>query len=285
MPADKVFLNGSIVPRAEALVSAFDRGLLYGDGFFETIRILRHRALLLDRHLARLRDSCRQTGFGDGADVGLLAEGVKRLIEANGVEAGYLRITVSRGPYAGRLTELDCAAPTALIEARSMDLPPLDDPPPWTLVRSRYRQNENSPVVPHKSLSYQANLLALAEGREAGADEVYFLNGREELTEGAISNLFFVRDGVVCTPELDCGLLPGITRAVVLELCSEHGIPCETGAYGEPLLLNAEEAFCTNSLRGIVPVERVLGPPKAVFTSGPVTSSLQSHYAAFVAAV
>ncbi|MFW6118711.1 MAG: aminotransferase class IV [Planctomycetota bacterium] len=284
MPADNVFLNGSIVPRDRALVSAFDRGFLYGDGFFETTRIHRGNALLLDRHLERLRTSCRQTGFGDGADVRTLSEGVKRLIEVNSVDAGYLRITVSRGEYTGRLTELEATAPTVLIEARSMDLPPLDDPPPWTLVRSRYRQNENSPVVAHKSLSYQANLLALAEGREAGADEVYLLNGREELTEGAISNLFFVRDGVVCTPEVDCGLLPGITRAVVLELCSEHGIPCETGAYGEPVLLNAEEVFCTNSLRGIVPVEGVLGPPDAIFPPGPVTSSLQSHYAAFVAA-
>ncbi|MFO7955725.1 MAG: aminotransferase class IV [Candidatus Brocadiia bacterium] len=285
MPADNVFLNGSIVPRAEALVSAFDRGLLYGDGFFETTRIHHGNALLLDRHLARLQDSCRQTGFGDQPDTRWIAEGVKRLIEANEVDTGYLRITVSRGPYAGRLTELEAAPPTVLMEARSMDLPPLDEPPPWTLVRSRYRQNENSPVVAHKSLSYQANVLALAEGRAAGAHEVYFLNGREELTEGAISNLFFVREGVVCTPELDCGLLPGITRAVVLELCSEHGVPCETGAYGEPVLLNAEEAFCTNSLRGIVPVERVLGPPNVTYTSGPVTSSLQSHYAAFVAAV
>jgi len=285
MPADSVFLNGEIVPRAEALVSAFDRGFLYGDGFFETTRIHAGRPLLLDRHLLRLASPCRQTGFGDEPDLKRIADGVRRLIEVNEVVTGYLRITVSRGPHRGALTELEAAAPTVLIEARPMDLSPPANPPSWTLASSAYRVNENSPVTRHKSLSYQANLLALAEGRAAGADEVYFLNSRGHLAECAISNLFLVRDGVVCTPAVECGLLPGITREVVLELCREEQIPSEVGEYREKDLLGADEVFCTNSLRGVVPVECILGTPEIILSPGSVTSTLQFHYAAYVDAV
>ncbi len=114
-----------------------------------------------------------------------------------------------------------------------MELPPLDGPAPVSIVRSAYRRDEHSPIVRHKSLSYQLNVLALAEGRAAGADEVYFLNGAGELAEGAFTNLFFVRGGMVRTPDVACGLLPGVTREVVLEVCAEEGIAAEAGRYAE----------------------------------------------------
>jgi branched-subunit amino acid aminotransferase/4-amino-4-deoxychorismate lyase len=280
--ADHVYLNGDLVARQAARISPFDRGFLYGDGFFETTRIEAGAAVFISRHLQRLAASCAAAGFGVELDVQGLADGVGALVAANGVRCGYLRITVSRGAHAGSLTRLESEVPTVLAEARPMDLPPLEGPAPLSIVRSAYRRDERSPIVRHKSLSYQLNVLALAEGRAASADEVYFLNSAGELAEGAITNLFFVREGTVCTPEIACGLLPGITREVVLEICAEEGIAAEQGRYRESDLLGAQEVFCTNSLRGVVGVHRILGSPEVGPPGGPLTGRLQGVYAARV---
>ncbi len=278
-PPQWVYLDGRMVERDAARISPFDRGFLYGDGFFETTRILGGRPLLLERHLDRLASSCRQTGFGDAFGTGELKAGIRWLIEANGVEDGYLRITVSRGLHGGRLDELGTDAPTVFTEARPMILPPIDAPPPFVLARSRYRRNERSPAVRHKSLSYQGNLLALAEGRQRGADEVFFLNSQGHLTEGAITNLFFVADGVVCTPHVDCGLLPGVTRQVVLEICAQGGLPTDVGAYEEGALRGADEVFCTNSLRGVAAVEKILDYPDHALGVHDLTIRIRRAYA------
>jgi len=277
--AEYVYLNGWIMPRDEARISPFDRGFLYGDGLFETTRIMRGAALFLERHLQRLAASCREMGFGGAPDMAQLAGAVRRLIDANGVGEGYLRITVSRGPHAGDLTALTAADPTVLIQATAMDLPPLDRPADWALIRSAHRVNERSPVARHKSLSYQANLLILAEARQAGADEAYSLNTSGYLAEGTISNLFFVRGGTVCTPDVECGVLPGITREVVLELCQRLSIPTEVGEFREEALRDADEAFCTNSLRGVVRVSRFLNWPEKAMRRDGVARQLRDAYA------
>ncbi len=284
MGDDHVYLNGSILPRAEAKISALDRGFLYGDGFFETMRIVCGRPFRLARHLERMNISCQQTRWKWAVDVEEIERAVQQLVARNAVGEGYLRITVSRGPYDGRLTELEAREPTVLVEVRAMELPSLEAPTPFVLTRSPYGRNERSLLVGHKALSYQGNLLALAEGRRRGADEVYFLNSQGHLAEGAITNIFLVRSGTVCTPDVRCGLLPGITREVVTELCAEHGIPSEMGEYGEEDLAVADEVFCTNSLRGIVAVRAILEYPVKGFREHAVTSALQDLYAALVRA-
>jgi len=279
---ERVCLNGRIVAGADARIDPLDRGFLYGDGLFETMRVVAGRAFLLDRHLERLAGSCRLMGFGREIDRAGIAKDVGRLVEANGAREGYLRITVSRGPYRGGLAELAAEEPTVLIQARPMDLSPLEAPPSLALARSPYRLDEQSPITGHKSLSYQLNVLALAEARRRGADEAFFLNTAGHLAECAVSNLFFVAGGAVRTPAVSCGLLPGVTRAVVIELCGEEGLPVEEGAWGEEELCRAEEAFCTNSLRGVMGVERILDYEDAALRVGPVTRRLQRAYAALV---
>jgi len=279
MKRDLVFVNGRIVSRDEAAISPLDRGFLYGDGFFETLRVFRGRPFLLEKHLDRLCSSCIDTGWGRAPDRTGLAEGVARLIERNGVSDGYLRITVSRGLHGGQLTALECEEPTVFIEARQMSLPSLDAPGSLALAKSKFRRNESSPVVRHKSLSYQGNLLALAEGRRRGADEVFFLNSRGHLSEGAITNLFFVRDGRVFTPDVACGLLPGVTREAVMGLCESAGIPIACGEFTEADLQSAHEVFCTNSLRGIVPVARILDYPQMALSVHEIAALLQKLYA------
>jgi len=277
-----VYVNGRIVPASSLCISPLDRGLLYGDGFFETTRIVNGRPLMLQEHLERLVVACAETGFGNEIDAEELANAVGRIIAANGVTGGYLRITVTRGPLSGSLSDLSTDAPTAVIQARPMALPPLGAAPPIVLARSPHRQDEDSPIVAYKSLNYQVNVLALAEARRRGADDAFFLNTQGQLAECTTSNLFLVRDGVVCTPDVACGLLPGITRRTVLALCAELGVPSETGKYSEADLPAAGEAFCTNSLRGIMPVEAVLEYPESGLTVGPTVGRLQQAYAELV---
>ena len=284
MEDDWVYLNGSTLRRSEAKISPMDRGFLYGDGFFETVRIVRGGPFLFDRHLDRMNRSCRQTGWGGGVDPGEIARAVAELVDRNGISDGYLRITASRGLHEGSLTALEASGPTVFIEVRHMELPPLEEPPPFILARSPYRRDETSPLVRHKALSYQGNLLALAEGRGRGADEVFILNSLGNLTEGAITNLFLVRDGKVLTPDVGCGLLPGITREIVMELCAEHGIPLELGRYFEEDLAVSDEVFCTNSLRGVVGVKAILEYPAKQFAERPITRLLQRSYAGRVSA-
>ncbi len=279
MNKDFVLLNGEVLPAAEARISPRDRGFLYGDGFFETMRVMSGEPFLLDRHLRRLNDSCQSCGWGGDLDRAKLRSGIAELIDRSGVRTGYLRVTVSRGLHAGGLTRLRADAPTIFADLKTMDLPPLDDPPAVTLKKSGYTKSSNSPVVRHKSISYQYNVLALAEARELGADEVFFLNEHGHLTEGAISNVFFVRDGTVYTPAISCGLLPGITREVVCELCQDAGLSIHEGEYPEGELCNADEVMCTNSLKGIMAVREILDCPDAKLFRGPITAELQKLYA------
>lgn len=279
MASDWVYLNGQIVERRSAAVSPMDRGFLYGDGFFETLRVFGGTPFLLARHLARLVRSCRETGWKELPDAERLRQGVAALIERTDLSDCYLRVTVSPGLHEGTLTEWEADEPTVFIEARQMALPPLDDPPPLVLMKSSHLVNSTSPNVRHKSLSYQANLLALAEARRAGADEVFFLNENGRLTEGAITNLFFIRDGRVFTPAVACGLLPGITREVVMELCRSQNIPVQEGEYTEDELREADEIFCTNSLKGIVRVKEILDWPELPFAAAKLTGLQQQLYA------
>ena len=276
---DLVYLNGSLVARADARVSPFDRGFLYGDGLFETARIVAGLPFRLGKHLERLNASAAALGWGSAPVEEGLATAVAELIERNGVEDGYLRVTATRGEHRGKLTELAAPEPTLLVEARAMDLPPLEQPPEWVLAPSPVRVHAAWPTVRHKTTSYQGYLLALAEGRARGADEVYLANEEGHLTEGAITNLFFVRDDTVCTPDEGCGLLPGVTRATVLEICEERGLAAETGRYRPEELRTAREVFCTNSLRGVVRVRKLVGEPEVRYSGHHVTRELQAAYA------
>lgn len=282
MRDDYVCVNDSVVKRREARIPAMDRGFLFGDGFFETTRIVGGTPFRLARHLERMSAACHETGWEWVPQPGRLGESVQRLIRRNEVEEGYLRISVSRGLHDGPLTELRATDPTVLIDAHPMDLAPLDSASPITLARAPWRRNESSPVSSMKSLSYQDSLLALARGRGRGAEEVYFLNGRDEVAEGSISNIFFVSDGTVLTPQPDCGLLPGIGREAVLEICHSQDIPHRSGRYAESELLEAEEIFCTNSLRGVMPVERVIEEGGRTLGERPLTARLQRLFAALV---
>ncbi|MFP4026436.1 MAG: aminotransferase class IV [Candidatus Brocadiia bacterium] len=276
--SEHVYLNGKIIPKGKAFISPFDRGFMYGDGFFETTRIEDDRPLQFDRHFERIARSCRRTGWEWEPDGKIVRAACKELILRNEVETGYLRLTISRGQTGG-LMDLQAVEPTVLIVAKPMELSPLDDSPAWILARAKGKVPADSITIGLKSASYQENLLNLAEGRRRGADEVYFLNTRNEIAECSISNIFVVDRGVLKTPSENCGLLPGIARQTILEICAQQKMPCEAVRLDEESLCRGEEVFCSNSLRGVIPVKQLLDPELREVSDCVVTARLQKEYA------
>jgi len=259
-------------------LAADDRGVLYGDGAFETMLWQRGRAPLLGRHLARLRAGLHVLGFAalpwsDAA----LARAVGRVCGANLAQSGFVRLTVTRGSGGRGFESTGTTAPTLLIQAGP--LPPAAGAP-WRLVTSPWPVNEHSPLCQVKSISAAEKVLAKTAARERGADEAILLNLAGQVAEGTSTNLFVVSGGRLRTPPLHCGALPGIMRALVLELARSAGLPCAEQPFTLAAALEAEEVLLTNALRGVIGVRAWDG--RAWPDAGPVTSRLRQLVAAFL---
>lgn len=276
----KVFINGSIVDESDALIPVNDRGVLFGDGIFETIRAYEGKPFRLDRHLERLRAGCRELRIsGIPPDEGL-KDILSELYRLNVVSGGaYMRITLTGGPFDGSRTLERPGSPGVYIVVKPFEgYPPHYYERGMRVIVSRIRKNESSPLSRIKSNNYLDNLMAKQEAKDRGADDALLLNGGGYLAEGTSSNLFLVQHGKVVTPGIECGLLPGITREVVLELCEEYGVVCETGLFVLDDLLGADEAFFTVSTGEIVPIAEVEGSPIGFRCPGPFSLRLADAY-------
>ncbi len=278
----KVFLDGRIVPAASARVSAFDRGFLFGDGCYETFRTYGDRPFRLREHLVRLRSSISRLGFRGVPGTGALARAVGRLIRANLLRDARVRIVVSRGPGWPDLRDLRTRKPTVLIYGFPHHPPSVSALRDGVRVIMAKTVRNDARSVDHcvKSTSQFNSLLARLEADRAGAYEEVMVNPQGFLAEAVAANIFFVRRGVLLTPALEAGLLPGITRSLVLSLARSHGIRVREGFFRPAALLSADEAFITSSTAEIVPVARMGGRRYAA--DRPVTRILQDEYAEVV---
>jgi len=276
----KVFHNGGIIEESEALIPFMDRGVLFGDGLFETIRAYRGKPFRLDRHLERLREGCRElriSGLPAGKNI---EEAVSELYRVNvGEGDAYVRITLTGGPYNGNRTLARPGDPNILIVVKPYEGYPHEYyERGMRVITSSLRRNAASPLSRLKSNNFLDTLIAKQEAADRGADDAVLLNGEGFLTEGTTSNLFLVSEGKVRTPGVDCGLLPGITRGAVLELCDRLGLPHETGYYTLEDLLGAGEAFLTVSTGEIVPIGEVEDTAIGRTCPGPITIRLARAY-------
>jgi branched-chain amino acid aminotransferase len=248
-----LWLNGQLVPASEARVSAFDHGLLVGDGVFETLRVYDAVPFAWTRHYERLERSANGLGLTVPGSRELRAA-VDALLSANDLADARLRMTVTGGPAPPGSERAD-GPPTVILIAG----PPTPFPATVDVVTVPWTRNEGGAVAGLKTTSYAENVRALAYARDRGAGEGILLNTRGELCEATGSNVFVVRGGVVRTPPASAGCLPGVTRALVLELCAEHGIPAEETAPAPNDLGDADEAFLTSSTREVQPIARADG--------------------------
>ncbi|MDQ0091776.1 4-amino-4-deoxychorismate lyase [Paenibacillus anaericanus] len=294
-------VNGKPTPTAEAVISVMDHGFMYGVGLFETFRTYGGRPFLLERHLERLRQGCHSLGIRYIGDPDQVATEIQDLMQANGLQEGYIRFTVSAGEGPLGLPSDDYVKPTVIVYVK-----PLPDPGTrlYTegkeLWRLSTRRNTPEGDIRFKSLHYMNNILAKRELSQYKPNpalpiEGLLLTEQEYLAEGIVSNLFFVLGGTLYTPNIGTGILPGITRAVVLEMAEEHGLDKQEGQYTWEMLMEADEIFVTNSIQELVPVTKLV-VPRLESTEGsagsfhrisggeigPITARLLSSYRAKV---
>lgn len=250
-----VYLNGSMVPPSRACVSAFDHGFLYGYGLFETMRAYHGKIFRLEDHLRRLRAAADTLGMSSGlADIDL-ARACADTLEANKLSDARLRLTVSRGEVSSFPGADAPVKPTVLVTARAYTpLPPATYARGYTAGIASLRRQSRSPLSGMKSTSYLLAVLARIEAEKAGRDEALLLNERDQIAEGSISNVFFVSGSTLLTPPLSSGILPGITRGVIMELAVLLGVKVKEIDITLKQLKQFDEAFLTNSVMEIMPL-------------------------------
>ncbi len=271
-----IYLNGRMVDEAQARVSVLDRGFLYGDGVFETVRIHDGRPVWLDRHLARLARSCEAIHLELPAPATSWADVFQTVIDANHLGQAVIRLTLSRGrDVAGSDS---CADPTLALAPRP--LPHLTahqrhNGVPIIITTIRKPSPLSSPTHA-KTLNYLNSLSARQEAASRGAFEGLLLTLDGYLAECAMSNIFFLKQHTLHTPSLACGVLPGVTREVILEIAPAIGLQVQEDRYRPDVLYDADECFLTGSGIGILPVETIEGRPLP--NPPPLVATLQDRY-------
>lgn len=286
-----IYVNGRITSEADAVVPVLDHGFLYGEGVYEVCRTYGGRLRLVSRHLARLRASAALIAlpvpFTDAALVGHVDETMTAAGLAPWTEGrpdAYVRLLLTRGVGELSYDPRACPTPTLVIIAR-----PHTPPSPAAYETGvevalvdveRNRREALNPQI--KSNNLLNNALAMQQALARGAFEAVMRNHTGDLAECSQSNLFVVSRGRVRTPPLGAGLLPGITRAFVLELCGALGLPAHEAVLRDADLTGADEAFLTSTTREIVPIVRVDGRPIGGGQPGPITRQLLAAFRARV---
>jgi branched-chain amino acid aminotransferase len=252
MTSSAVWLNGSLVDPDTASVSVFDHGFTVGDGVFETLKTIDGVPFALRRHLERLRHGAERLGLDVPLSDPALRAVVAEVVEAAGLADARLRITVTGGvgtPGTGR----SGGQPTLVVAAGPLD--------PWpaetTAITVPWPRNEMAALAGVKVTSFAENVHALAEARKVDASEAIMPNTRGNLCEGTGTNVFAVVDGVLLTPPLMAGCLPGVTRALVLEVVPE----ADEADVPMPSLAEADEVLLTSTTRDVQPLRALDGRP------------------------
>lgn len=285
-----VWVDGRLLDAGARHLSVFDRGFQLGDGVFETLRARGGVATELADHLARLHRSAEGLGIELEADVDArLAAGISGLLAAEGLAGpdgdASVRITVSRGEIHARglLPTAEPRPPTMAIQAWPVP------PPPEShlrvglhLVSSAVRRDPESPLAALKTTSRADYVFARLEARRAGADDAIFLTTDGHLSEATSANLFVVRGSELATPALACAILPGTTRSWILAWAADAGLQATEGWLTTRDLAEADEAFLSSSVAGILPVTRFEGRPIGSGTPGPWTLRARRAREAFI---
>ena len=258
-----IFLNGQFVPEAQAVIPVNDRGFMYGDGLFETTRVVRSKPFRFAQHLERLTRGADFLKIKPPFTPNELQDFAEQLIEQNQLPEAILRVTLTRGPGERGYTPSPEGRPTVVMTLHPA--PPADNPIQWSLITSSFRVLAADPLSSFKTLNKLTHVMARAEAAEKGADEALLINTNGEVAETASGNLFWVYNDRICTTPTGRGVLPGITRAVVLEICQTLGLLTNKRVIKPEALKNSDGIFITQSAVGIMPV--------AMFDDEPVAPS------------
>jgi branched-chain amino acid aminotransferase len=270
-----IWVNGERRNAAEPNLSAHDRGFTLADGLFETMRTRGETVFFLDRHLARLRQGLAALAIPVPPE---LRDWVMDAVRGAAGDAS-VRLTVTRGIGVGGVAP-GSAPPTVVVAVNALPaFPPAVYASGIAVHVASGRRNERAMTAGLKTLSYTDAVAAFIEAQRAGADDALFLDTEGHCSEATSSNLFMGVSGALVTPPVTCGALPGITRAIVIELAGTLGLTVVERAFDLAELLRADEAFLTSSLRGIAPLVRVGDRPIGRGAPGTLTARLTAGYA------
>ncbi|MDD5748011.1 MAG: aminotransferase class IV [Actinomycetota bacterium] len=255
-----VVLDGEFIESHQAKISIFDRAVFFGDSVFETIRSYHGKPFRLERHLERLRSGCSAMRTALPVAPVELKELSLGLVEKNNLRDcdAYLRVTVTGGISSGQTGLRRQEPPSFFIIAKRLEeYPRRFYEKGMSLIISNIRRNSSSPLSNTKTGNYADSLIARQEAYDRGADDSLMLTTAGNIAEATSSNIFYVRDGNIRTPDLGCGLLPGITREAIIEICAEKEIPVNSVTEGPEAIFEAEEVFLTNALMEVMPVSGI----------------------------
>jgi branched-chain amino acid aminotransferase len=276
----KIYIDGKFYPEAEAKISVFDHGLLYGDGIFEGIRFYNGRVFRLEEHLRRLWDSAHSIQLEVPMTMREMSDALLETIRQNHLRDGYVRLVVTRGIGNLGLNPAQCKSPSVIIIAATIALYHEDFyRKGLTIVTCATRRINPAALNPAvKSLNYLNNVMARIEADLAGADEALMLNDAGNVAECTADNVFIVKHGQISTPPVSAGALQGITRSVVFEIAGKLGIKVlETDITRHDVFV-ANECFLTGTAAEIVPVVKVDGRLIGSGKPGPLTTRIIAQF-------
>ncbi|MFT6661837.1 MAG: branched-chain amino acid aminotransferase/4-amino-4-deoxychorismate lyase [Maricaulis maris] len=246
------FKDGDWLETGQTGWALADRGVLLGDGLFETLHVIKGKVVRLDRHMARLTRSAAELGLPGPRDGDSIAELVAELVARNALKDAIVRLTLTAGPGLRGLERPEELVPSLTLTAA----PRLAPPASIRLALSEVRRSPASLAARHKTLSYMDNIQARRQARGHGADMALLLDTRGNVSGCDCANVFWLIGGEVYTPATACGVLAGTVRAEIVD-----SMPVETGAFGLDVLEGAEAVFVTNAAFGAVPVTELDGRP------------------------
>ena len=280
----KVWINGELVDEQDAKISVFDHCLLYGDGVFEGIRIYNGTIFQCAAHMDRLLASAEAIRLEVPYSRDEITDAMYQTLRANGLKDGYIRLLITRGPGTLGLDLDKCSGGAVIIIADTIALYPPEMYENGLEVIIAERRRISADMLPPavKSCNYLNNILAKSEATDAGTGEAIMLNAQGQVAEATGDNVFLVKGGTVFTPPPEAGILIGVTRRVVVELCGKLGIPLEEKPISVADLRAAEEIFLTGTAAEVIAVTSVDGRSIGSGKAGPVTRKLLEAFREFI---
>jgi branched-chain amino acid aminotransferase len=277
----KVYISGKLYDKADAKISVYDHGLLYGDGVFEGIRVYDGKIFRLKAHVDRLFESARHIKLDIPLTREQMMEAIRSTVKANDKKNGYIRPLVTRGAgYLGLdIRKTGDPQVVIIVDDISMYPPELYENGLELATVSTIRNHPNALNPRIKSLNYLNNILAKIEAVQAGCMEALMLNHKGEVAECSGDNIFLAKNNVLKTPPTDAGILEGVTRNAVIELAARANIPVQQMALTRHDIYSADECFLTGTAAEVIPVVKCDGRVIGAGKPGPITRRIREGFA------